>query len=167
MKTWVKLRVKSSSHKEWFIVQLISVAQSCPTLCDSMDFSTPGSPCPSPTPGTYSKSCPLSQWCHPTILSSVLPFSSRLRSFPASGSFPVSQFFTSGGQSIGVSASASALLMNLQDWSTWGWTGWISLQSKGPSRVFSNTTVWRHRFFSAQPFTLFSSHIYTCLLEKP
>ena len=129
MKTWVKLRVKSSSHKEWFIVQFIPVAQSCPTLCDSVDFSTPGSPCPSPTPGTYSKSCPLSRWCHPTILSSVLPFSSCLRSFPASRSFPVSQFFTSGGQSIGASASASVLPVNVQDWFPLGWTGWISLQS--------------------------------------
>ena len=98
-------------------------------------------PCPSPTPGAYSNSCPLSRWCHPTILSSVVPFSFHLQSFPASGSFPMSQFFTSGGQSIGVSASALVLPMNTQDWSPLGWTGWISLQSKGLSRVFSNTTV--------------------------
>ena len=98
-------------------------------------------PCPSPTPGVYPNSCPLSRWCHPTISSSVIPFSSHLQSFPASGSFPVSQLFTSGGQSIGVSASTSVLSMNTQDWSPLGWTGWISLQSKGLSRVFSNTTV--------------------------
>ena len=104
-------------------------------------------PCPSPTPGVHPNSCPLSRWCHPTISSSVIPFSSRLQSFPASGSFPMSQCFTSGGQSIGVSASAS---MNTQDWSPLGWTGWISLQSKGLSRVFSNTTVQKHQFFGAQ-----------------
>ena len=98
-------------------------------------------PCPSPTPGASSNSCPLSQWCHPTISSSVIPFSSRLQSFPASGSFQMSQFFVSGGQSIGVSASASVLPMNMQDWSPLEWTGWISLQSKGLSRVFFNTTV--------------------------
>ena len=107
-------------------------------------------PCPSPTPRDYSDSCPSSQWCHPTISSSVIPFSSHLQSFPALGSFPVSHFFTSGGQSIGVSASASALSMNIQDWFPLGWTGWISLQSKGLSRVFSNTTVQKHQFFSTQ-----------------
>ena len=98
-------------------------------------------PCPSPTPGVYSNSCPLSQWCHPTISSSVTPFSSCPQSFPASGSFQMSQLFTSGGQSIGVSASASVLPMNTQDWSPLGWTGWISLQSKGLSRVSCNITV--------------------------
>jgi len=98
-------------------------------------------PCPSPTPGVYSNSCPLSQWCHPTISPTVIPFSSCLQSFPASGSFPMSQFFVSGGQSIGVSASASVLPMNIQDWFPLGWTGLISLQSKGLSRVFSNSTV--------------------------
>ena len=98
-------------------------------------------PCPSPTPGVYSNSCPLSQWCHPTISSSVIPLSCCLQTFPTSESFPVSQFFASGGQSIWVSASTSALPMNTQDWSPLGWTGWISLQSKGLSRVFSNTTV--------------------------
>ena len=101
-------------------------------------------PCPSTTPGAYSNSCPSSQWCHPTISSSVVPFSSRPQSFPATGSFPRSQFFASGGQSIGVSASTSVLPMNTQDWSPLGWTGWISLQSKGLSRVFSNTTVQKH-----------------------
>ena len=99
--------------------------------------------CPSSTPRAYSNSCPSDQWCHPTISSSVVPFSSRLQSFQASGSFPMSQFFTSGGQSIGVSASASVLLMNIQDWFHSGWTGCISLQSKGLSRVFSNTTQFK------------------------
>ena len=107
-------------------------------------------PCPSPTPGAYSDSWPLSWWWHPTISSSVAPFSSCLQSFPASGSFQMSQFFTSGGQSIGASASASILPMNIQDWFPLGWTGWISLQSKGPSRVFSNNTVQKHQFFGAQ-----------------
>ena len=107
-------------------------------------------PCPFPTPGVYSNSCPLNQWCHPTISSSVVPFSSCLQSFPASGSFPMSQFFTSVGQSTGVSASASILPMNTQGWSPLGWTGWISLQSKGLSRVFSNTTVQKHQFFGIQ-----------------
>ena len=107
-------------------------------------------PCPSPAPGTSSNSCPLSHWCHPTISTSVIPFSSWPQSFPASGSFPMGQFFPSGGQRIGVSASASVLPMNIQDWSPLGWTGWISLQSKGLSRVFSNTTVQKHQFFSTQ-----------------
>ena len=104
--------------------------------------------CPSPTPRVYSNSCPLSQWYHPTTSFSVIPFSSCLQSFPASGSFQMSQFFVSGGQSIGVSASASVLPMNIQDWFPLGWTGWISLQSKGLSRIFSNTTVQKHQFFS-------------------
>ena len=106
--------------------------------------------CPSPTPGAYSNSCPSSRWCHPTTLTSIIPFSSCLQSFPPSGSFPMSQFFASSGQSIGVSASASVLPMNIQDWFPLGWTGWISLQSKGLSRVFSNTTVLKHQFFGAQ-----------------
>ena len=108
-------------------------------------------PCPSPTPGVYSNSCPLRWWCHPAISSSVVPFSSHhLQSFPASGSFPMSGFFPSDGQSIGVSASAPVLPMNIQDWFPLGLTSWISLQSKGLSRVFSNTTVQKHQFFSAQ-----------------
>ena len=107
-------------------------------------------PYPSPTPGVHPNPCPLSRWCHPTISSSVVPFSSCLQSFPASGSFQMSQFFTSGGQSTGVSASTSVLPMNTQDWFPLGWTGWISLQSKGLSRVFSNTTIQKHQFFSAQ-----------------
>ena len=107
-------------------------------------------PCPSPTPRDYPNPCPLSWWCHPTISSSVIPFSSCPQSFPASGSFQMNQLFASGGQSIGVSASTSVLPINTQDWSPLGWTGWISLQSKGLSRVFSNTTVQKHQFFSAQ-----------------
>ena len=123
-----------------------SVPQSCLTLWpDGLQHARP--PCPSPTAGAYSNSCPLRQWCHPTISSSVSPFSSCPQSFPASGSFPMSQFFASGGQSIGVSASASVLLMNIQNWSPLGWTGWISLQSKGFSRVF-NSTIQKHQFFS-------------------
>ena len=106
-------------------------------------------PCPSPTPGVHPNPCPLSRWCHLTISSSVVPFSSCPKSFPASGSFQMSQLFASGGQSIGVWASTSVLPMNTQDWSHLGWTGWISLQSKGLSRVFSNT-VQNHQFFSAQ-----------------
>ena len=107
-------------------------------------------PCPLPTPRASSNSCPLSQWCHPTISSSVIPFSSCLLSFPASGFFQMSQFFASGGQIIGASASASVLPMNIQDWFPLGWTGWISLQSKGLSSIFSNTTVQKHQFFSTQ-----------------
>ena len=107
-------------------------------------------PCPSPTPGVHLNPCPLSRWCHPTISSSVIPFCSLLQSFLASGSFPVNQLFTWSGQSIGVSASTSVLSMNIQDWFPLDWTGWISLQSKGLSRVFSNTTVQKHHFFGAQ-----------------
>ena len=119
---------------------------------------------PSPTQEACSNSCPLSQWCHPTISTSIIPFSSCLQSFPASQSFLMSKFFSSGSQSIG--ASASVLPMNIQDWFPLGWTGWISLQSKGLSRVFSNTTVQKHQFFGAQ-FSLWSnSHIHTWLLEK-
>ena len=131
-----------SSCSEYSPVQFSSVGQSCPTLWPhGLQHARP--PCPSPTPGVYTDSCPLSWWCHPAISSSVIPFSSHLQSFPASGSFPMSQFFASGGQSIGVSASASVLPMNIQDWSPLGWTGWNSLQSKGLSRVFSNTTQFK------------------------
>ena len=122
------------------VYQFSSVAQSCLTLW-LHGLQHDRFPCPSPTPGACSNSCPSSQWYYPTISSSVIPFSSCLQSFPASGSFPVSQFFISGGQSIGVSASASVLTMNIQDWFPLGLNGWISLQSKGLSRVFSNTTV--------------------------
>ena len=106
-------------------------------------------PCPSPTPGAHPNSCPSSQWCHPAISSSVVPFSSYSQSLPASESFPMSQLFAWGGQSIGVSALASVLPKNTQDWSPLGWTGWISLQFKGLSRVFSNTTLQKHQFFGA------------------
>ena len=123
-------------------------------------------PCPAPTPRACSNSCPLSQWYHPTILSSVFPFSS-LQFFPASGSFRVSQFFASGGQSTRVSTSASVLSVNIQDWFPLGLTSFISLQSKGLSRVFSNTTVQKHQFFCAQLSLWSNSHIHTWLLEKP
>ena len=126
-----------------------SVTQSCPTLRLHEPWHT-RPPCPSPTAGVHPNPHPLSRWCHPTISSSVIPFSSCPQSLPASGSFPMSQLFTWGGQSIGVSASASVLPMNTQDWSPLGWTGWISLQSKGLSRVFSNTTVQKHQFYSTQ-----------------
>ena len=124
-------------------------------------------PCPSPTTRVHPNPCSLSQWCHPTISSSGVPFSSCLQSFPASGSFLISWLFASGGQSIGASASVSVLPMNIQDWFPLGLTDWISLQFKGLSRVFSNTTVEKHQFFSTQPFLQSSSHIHTWLLEKP
>ena len=124
-------------------------------------------PCPSPTPRVYSNSCPSSWWWKPAISSSVIPFSSCPQSLPTSGSFPISQLFTWGGQSTGVSASASVLPMNTQGWSPLGWTGWISLQSKGLSRVFSNTTVQKHQFFGAQLSSQSNSHIHTWPLLKP
>ena len=123
---------------------------SCVQLSDPMNCSTPGFPCPSPTPGVYSNSCPSSWWCHPTISSSVIPFSSCRQSFPVSGSFQMSQLFASGGQSIGALASTSVLPMNIQDWFSLGWAGLTSLQSKGLSRVFSITTIQKHQFFGAQ-----------------
>ena len=118
-------------------------------------------PCQSPTPAVHPNPCASSRWCHPIISSSVVPFSSCPQSFPASGSFQMSQLFASGGQSIGVSASASVLPMNAQERSPLGWTGWISLQSKGLSRVFSNTTVQKHLFFGAQLSSQSNSHITT------
>ena len=124
-------------------------------------------PCPSPSPGTCSNSCPLSRWCRPIISSSVISFSSCLQSFPASGSFPMSWLFSSGGQIIGVSASTLVLPMYIQDWFPLGLTGLISLLSKGLSRVFSNTTVQKHQFFNAQPSLWSNSYIHTWLLEKP
>ena len=205
---------QASGYQRWRSICVCLVPQSCPTLCNPMDCSPPGSsvhedspgknigvgchassrgssqprdwtqvsciagrffiitvqfsrsvmsdslwphelqharpPCPSPTPWAHPNSYPLSRWCHPNISSSVVPFSSCPQSFPESGSFQMSQLFASGGQSIGVSASTSVLPMNTQDWSPLGWTGWISLQFKGLSRVFSNTTVQKHQFFSAQ-----------------
>ena len=125
-------------------------------------------PCPSSSPGACSNSCLLSWWCHPTILSSVIPFSSCLQSFPVSGSFLKSWLFASGGQSTGASASALVLPVNIQDWFSLGWTGWISLQSEGLSRVFFSTTVQKHQFFGGAQHPLWSSsHIHTWLLEKP
>ena len=146
-----------------------SVQFSSSVLSDSLrphepQYSRP--PWPSPTPAVYSNSCPLTRWCHPTISSSIVPFSSCPQSRLASGSFQMSQLFTSGGQSTGVSASTSVPPMNTQDWSPLGWTSWISLQSKGLSRVF-NTTVQKHQFFSAQLSLQSNSHIHTWLLEKP
>ena len=133
---------------------VIRVAQfSCSVVSDTLrlyGLKHARPPCLSPTPGAYWNSCPLSWWCHPTISSSVVPFSTHLQSFPASGSFQMSQFSTSGGQSTGVPASTSVPSINIQDWFPLGWTGWISLQSKGLSRVFSNTTVQKHQFFSTQ-----------------
>ena len=124
-------------------------------------------PCPSPTPRVYSDSSPLSWWCHPTISSSVVPFSSRHQSFPASGSFPRSQLFTSGGQSIGVSATASVLPMSIQGWFPLGLNSLTSFQSKGLSTVFSNTTVQKHQFLCIKLSLWSKSHIHTWLLEKP
>ena len=132
----------------WYSVQF-----SCSVVSDSLQPQEPQHarpPCPSSTARVHPNPCPLSRWCHPTISSSVVPFSSCPQSFSASGSFQMSQLFTSVGQSIGVSASTSVLPMNTQDWSPLGWTGLVSLQSKGPSRVFSNTTVQKHQFFCAQ-----------------
>ena len=147
-----------------FFVSFSSVQFSCSVVSDSLwphesQYTRP--PCPSPTPGVYSNSCPSSWWCHPAISSSVIPFSSCPQSLPASGLFPMSQLFSWGGQSIGVSASASVLPMNTQVQSPLGWTGWISLQSKGLSRVFSNTTVQKRQFFSTQISSQSNSHIHT------
>ena len=149
--TWVLHYFKSHKTVSLLctIIHFSSVQFSHSVMSDSLgphELQHTRPPCPSPTPRAYSNSCPSSQWCHPAISSSVIPFSSCPQSLPASGSFPMSQFFMWGGQSIGVSASASVLPMNTQDWSPLGWTGWISLQSKGLSRVFSNTTVQKHQF---------------------
>ena len=141
----------------WDSVQYSSVDQSCPTLCDPMNCSQASLSITNPE--VFSNSCPLSRWCHLTVSSSVIPFYCA-QSFPASGTFQMSQFFASGGQSIGVSASTSVLPMNTQDWSPLGWTGWTPLQSKGLSRVFSNTTVWKHQFLAFSFFTVQLSHPY-------
>ena len=140
-------------------------SQSCPTLCNPMDCSMPGFLIHHQLL-EFTQTRPLSRWCHPTISFSVVPFSSRFQSFPASGSFQMSQLFASGSQSIGISASASVLPMNIQDWFPLGLTDWIFLQSKGLSRVFSNTTVQKHQFFGAQPSSQSNSHIHTWPLEK-
>jgi len=149
----------------WYLVlQFSSVA---PDSLWPHESQHPRPPCPSPTPGVHSNPCPSSQWCHPAISSSIVPFSSCPQSLPASASFPISQLFAWGGQRTGVSALASFLPMNTQDWSPSEWTGWIFLQSKGLSRVFSNTTVQKHQFFGTQLSSLSDSHIHTWLLEKP
>ena len=150
--------------------QSVSLHFSCSVMSDSLwshELQRTRPPCPSPTPGVHPDSRPLSQWCHPAISSSVVPFSSCPQSLSASESFPMSQLFTWGGQSTGVWALASVLPKNTQGWSPLGWTGWISLQSKGLSRVFSNTTVQKHQFFGAQLSSQSNSHIHTWLLEKP
>ena len=149
----------------WFSVQF-----SCSVVSDSLrphESQHTRPPCPSPTPRVHSESHPSSRWCHPAISSSVVPFSCCPQSLPESEPFPMSHLFAWGGQSIGVSASASVLPMNTQDRSPLEWTGWISLQSKGLSRVFSNTTVQKHQFFSVQPSSQSNSHIHTWPQEKP
>ena len=145
------------------VVQLLSHVQ----LCNPKDCKTPSFPMLLPSPRVCSNSSPLSWWCHPAISSSVIPFSSCPQSLPASGSYQISQLFASRGQSTGVSASTSVPPMNTQGWSSLGWTGWIFLQSKGLSRVFSNTTVQKHQFFSTQLSSQSNSHIQTWPLEKP
>ena len=152
--SWLNLKnIKLSNRRQTqkiSLCDLISIQFSRSVISDSLwphGLQHTRFPCPSPTPGAYSNSCPLSQWHHPTISSSVVTFSSHLQSFSASGSFQMCQFFTSGGQTIG--ASASVLSMHIQDWFPLGWTGWISLLSKELSRVFSNTTVQKLQFFSA------------------
>ena len=147
-----KISYKDILYNTGDIANILSNQISCSVVSDSLwphESQHARPPCPSPTPRVYWNSCPLSRWCHPTISSSLIPFSC-LQSLPASGSFPVSQLFTSGGQSIWVSASASVFPMNIQDWFPLGWTGWISLQSKRLSTVFSNTTDEKHQFFGAQ-----------------
>ena len=151
------MRLKLSVQFSW-------VTQSGPTLCDPMDCSTPGLPVHHQLPEFTQTHV---HWVWVKGMSSVIPFSSCIQSFPASGSFQMSQFFASGGQSIRVSASASVLPMNIQDWFHLGWTGWISLQSKGLSRVFSNTIVQKQQFFDAQPSSQSNSHSHTWPLEKP
>ena len=152
------------------LVQFSSVQFSCSVVSDSLrphELQHARPPCPSPTPRVHSNSCPLSWWCHPAISSSVVPLSSCPQSLQASESFPVSQLFSWGGQSTGASALASFLPKNTQGWSPLEWTGWISLQSKGLSRVFSNTTVQKHQFFGAQTSSQSNSHIHTWPQEKP
>ena len=136
----------------WLIVTLLLLFSHSVQLFTAPWTAACQASCPSPTPRVCSNSCPLSQWCHPTISSSVVPFSSCLQSFPVSGSFPMSWLFESGRQSTGASGSASVLPMNIQDWFPLGLTGWISLQSKGLSRDFSSTTVWKHQFLQCSAF---------------
>ena len=161
----------SCTFETWHCKSIISSVQFSRSVVSSSlrphELQHAKPPCRPPTPGVHSNSCPSSQWCHPAISSSIIPFSSCPQCLPASDSFPMSQLFTWGGQSIGVSALASVLPMNIQDWSPLEWNGWISLQSKGLSRVFSNTTVQKHQFFRAQLSSQSNSHIHTWPLEKP
>ena len=157
-------RVKSRRDYFLGLEGFSSIQFSCSVVSDSLrprGLHHIRLPCPSPTPGVHSNPCPLSRWYHPTTSSSVIPFSSWPQSFSASGSFQISQLFALGGQNIGVSAQASVLPVNTQDWSPLGWTGWVSLQYKGLSRVFSNTTIQKHKFFSAQLSLQSNSHIHT------
>ena len=158
MPRFLVLCSSSKICKDW--IQFTSVAQSCLTLCDPMNRSMPGLPVHHQLPEVHSDSRPSSQWCHPPISSSVVLFSSCSQSLPASGSFQMSQFFASGGQSFGASASTLVLPVNIQDWFPSEWTGWISLLSQGLSRVFSNTAVQKHHFFSAQLSLWSNSHIH-------
>ena len=164
-------RTEVMGHNLWIYQQIYSSVQfSRSVVSDCLwphESQHTRPPCASPTPGLHPNPCPFNWRCHPTILSSFVPFATCPQSFPASGSFPMSQFSASGGQSIGDSASKSVLPMNTQDWSPLGWTGWISLQSKVVSRVFSNTTVQKDQFFGAQLSSQSNSHIHTWLLEKP
>ena len=163
-KLWISL-VYAQELSHWVIssVQFSRSVVSDPFWPHESQHARP--PCPSPTPGVYSNSCPSSRWCHPATSSLVFPFSSYPQSLQALRSFPMSQHFTWGGQSTGVSASASVLPMNTQDGSPLGWTGWISLQSMGLSRVFSNTTVQKHQFFITQLSSQSNSHIHTWPLK--
>ena len=157
-------------HLIWSYFQFISIQFSCSVMSNSLwphGLQHARTPCPSPTPGVHSNSRPLSPWYHPAISSFVVPFTSCPQSLSASGYFQTSQLFAWGGQSIGVSASALVFPMNTQDWYPLGWTGWISLQSKGLSRVFSNTTIQKHQFFGTQLSSQSNSHIHTWTLEKP
>jgi len=167
-------RVESHLKRETMSIRRITIFPlflfSCSVLSDSLQshgLQHTRLPCPSPSPGVCSNSCPLSRWCHPTISSSFVPLSSCLWSFPASGSFPTSQLFASGGQSTRASTSASVLLMNIQDWFPLGLTGLIFQLSKGLSKVFFNTTVQKHQLFGTQPSLWSNSHIHTWLLEIP
>ena len=157
-------------HHISYCIQFSSVQFSCSVVSNSLrphELQHDRPPCSSPTPGVHSDPRPSSQWCHPAISSSVIPFSSCPQSFLASESFPIRQLFAWGGQSTGVSALASFLSKKSQDWSPSEWPGWVSLQSKGLSRVFSNTTVQKHQFFGAQPSSQSNSHIHTWPQEKP
>ena len=174
-KSWTGLKWLSTAFSTLLIIHLYmysvsSVQFSCSVMSDSLgphELQHARPPYPSPTPRVYSNSCPLSWWCHPAISSSVISLSSCTQSLPASGSFPMKQLFAWGGQRSGVSASASVLPMNIQDWSLLGWTAWVSLQSKGLSRVLSNTTVQKHQFFGAHLSSQSNSHIHTWPVEKP